>query len=162
MDTPSITVAEAAPQDPQHVQNAAKIWAQAAAQRDHMPRPVDGSQALAGVERRLALPDARLVFASKDGVPAGFTLCSPHDGYLEIYYVAVAPDFWGQGVARELMAEVENFARAAGFREVRLWAITDNSRAIKLYQANGWRPTGEELTDAASGRTEILLAKAKH
>ncbi|UTT40941.1 GNAT family N-acetyltransferase [Glutamicibacter mishrai] len=159
MDTPSITFAEATPQDSKHVQSAAKIWAQAAAQRDHKPLPFDGSQALAGVERRWALPGARLVVASKDGVPAGFTLCSPQDGYLEIYYVAVAPDFWGQGVARELLAEVDHFAQKAGFHDLRLWAIADNSRAINLYRANGYRPTGEELTDEASGRVEILLSK---
>ena len=62
-------------------------------------------------------------------------------------------------MARELLAEVDHFAQKAGFHDLRLWAIADNSRAIKLYQANGYRPTGEKLKDEASGRTEILLSK---
>jgi len=160
MDYQSVTFAQVTQQDSKPVHGVAKIWALTVARRDHQPQPADGARALAGVQRRLALPDARLMVASKAGVLAGFTLCAPHDGYLEIYYVAVAPDFWGQGLARELLAEVDRYARKTGFQETRLWVIAENSRAIKLYQANGYRPTGEELIDEASGRVEVLLAKA--
>ncbi|HCJ53639.1 MAG TPA: hypothetical protein DHV61_03435 [Glutamicibacter sp.] len=139
--------------------HAARIWADAAAQRDHKPLPEDGSNALAGIHRRLALPEARLVVASKATVPAGFTISSPHDGYLEIYCVAVAPNFWGQGVARELLADVDRHAQNAGVQELRLWVIAENSRATDLYQANGYRDSGQELADETTGRIELLLSK---
>lgn len=161
MSTTSIIFTQATQQDSQLIDDASKIWAQAAAQRDHKPLPKDGSGAIAGVERRLALPDARLTVASKGGVAAGFTLCSPHDGYLEIYYVAVAPDFWGQRIASELLTEMDFFAHKTGFQELRLWVISDNSRAINLYQANGFRHTGQEQADESSGRVEFLLSKTK-
>lgn len=159
MDDSSLTFIGATRQDSQCIDHAARIWAQAAAQRDHRPMTADRNQALAGVQRRMALPEARLVMASKDGKPAGFTLCAPHDGYLEIYYVAVAPDFWGQGVARKLLDEVDRHAASAGHLELRLWVIADNSRAIEVYQANGYRHTGQELADETSGRMEFLLSK---
>ena len=159
MDDSSLTFMEATRQDSQCIDHAARIWAQAAAQRDHKPTPTDGSQALAGVQRRLALPEARLVMASKDEVPAGFTIASPHDGYLEIYYVAVAPDFWGQGIARVLLSEVDRHAASAGHVELRLWVIADNSRAIELYLSCGYQHTGQELIDETSGRIEFLLRK---
>lgn len=97
--------------------------------------------------------------ASKATVPAGFTISSPHDGYLEIYYVAVAPNFWGQGVARELLADVDRHAQNAGVQELRLWVIAENSRATDLYQANGYRDSGQELADETTGRIELLLSK---
>lgn len=159
MNTKVITFTAASSDNEHLAYQAALIWAQAAAKRDNKPIPLDGSQALSGVRRRTALPNSRLVIGTLSGEPAGFTLCSPHDGYLEIYYVAVAPDFWGQGVARELLAEADSYAQNSGVQDLRLWAIADNSRAINLYRANGYRPTGEELTDEASGRVEILLSK---
>jgi len=158
----SLTFTEATAQDTQYIDHAARIWAQAAAQRDHKPLPDDGSNALDGIHRRLTLPEARLVVASKAGVPAGFTISSPHDGYLEIYYVAIAPDFWGQGVARELLAEVDRHAQNAGFHELRLWVIADNSRAVNLYLSCGYRHAGQEMVDETSGQIERLLRRTLH
>lgn len=159
MNTISVTFWPVAPQDSKLNQSAAKIWAQAAAHRDHKPTPADGRLALPGVQRRLALPGARLVIGFVSAEPAGFSLCAPHDDYLEIYYVAVAPDFWGCGIARELLTEVDRHASDAGYTDLRLWVIADNARAIDLYRACGYVDTGQEVVDDASDRIERLLHK---
>ncbi|TAP26938.1 GNAT family N-acetyltransferase [Arthrobacter sp. S41] len=157
--SPSIIFAVVKPEDQKSVAQAAIIWARAAAQRDHQPLPKDGAQALAGVQRRLALPSSRLVLATLADEPAGFTLCAPHDDYLEIYYVAVSPEFWGRGVARQMLDEVDRYALRAGFHHIRLWVIAENSRAMQVYLSCGYQQTGQELVDQSSGRVECLLEK---
>src|SRR4051794_29943441 len=143
---------EVNPDDLKSIDQAAVIWARAAAQRDHKPLPKDGTQSLAGVQRRLALAGSRLVLGSVAGERAGFTLCAPHDDSLEIYYVAVSPEFWGYGIARAMLADVDRYATNAGISDIQLWVIAENSRATGLYFSCGYQRTGQELTDPASGR----------
>ena len=51
-------------------------------------------------------------------------------------HVAVHPDSWGRGIAREAVSR----AVAAGV--TRLWVLDDNHRARGLYESLGWAPTG--------------------
>lgn len=51
-------------------------------------------------------------------------------------HVAVHPDSWGRGIAREAVSR----AVAAGV--TRLWVLDDNHRARSLYESLGWEPTG--------------------
>ena len=51
-------------------------------------------------------------------------------------HVAVHPDSWGRGIAREAVSR----AVAAGVTQ--LWVLDDNHRARGLYESLGWAPTG--------------------
>lgn len=56
-----------------------------------------------------------------------------------IIYLAVHPDWQGQGVARELLAESEKIARRHGFEQMDLSVYWSNHRAIAFYERAGWQ-----------------------
>lgn len=65
----------------------------------------------------------------------GLVALVAHDGST-LRHLAVRPDRWGAGLAREAFARAE----AAGAR--RLWVLEANGRARRLYESLGWRPSG--------------------
>lgn len=65
----------------------------------------------------------------------GLVALVAHDGST-LRHLAVRPDHWGAGLAREAFARAE----AAGAR--RLWVLEANGRARRLYDSLGWRPSG--------------------
>ena len=65
----------------------------------------------------------------------GLVALVAHDGST-LRHLAVRPDHWGEGLAREAFARAE----AAGAR--RLWVLEANGRARRLYESLGWRPSG--------------------
>ncbi len=65
----------------------------------------------------------------------GLVALVAHDS-LTLRHLAVRPDRWGAGLAREAFARAE----AAGAR--RLWVLEANGRARRLYESLGWRPSG--------------------
>jgi ribosomal protein S18 acetylase RimI-like enzyme len=58
-------------------------------------------------------------------------------GHLGI--LAVAEGAEGRGVGRALLAEVERWAAACGYRFLTLNVFTDNTRAIQVYERAGYR-----------------------
>ena len=60
-----------------------------------------------------------------------------HRGWL--YYLAVAPDHRGQGIARALVAAAEDWLRKRGVRKVQLMVRSGND-ATGLYAALGYEP----------------------
>ncbi|GAA3524944.1 hypothetical protein AFL01nite_14380 [Aeromicrobium flavum] len=137
-----------------NVAEAASIWARAAARRDGRSGHTDVASALAGIRRRLALDGATLTLARRDVRAIGFDLVAPREHVMEIFYVAVDPDVWGDGVAGLLLQDARSRARVAGCRTLELWVIDDNHRAKAVYERAGWLSTGETQPDAASGRAE--------
>jgi GNAT superfamily N-acetyltransferase len=65
----------------------------------------------------------------------GLVALVAHDGST-LRHLAIRPDHWGEGLAREAFARAE----AAGAR--RLWVLEANGRARRLYESLGWRPSG--------------------
>jgi GNAT superfamily N-acetyltransferase len=65
----------------------------------------------------------------------GLVALVAHDGST-LRHLAIRPDHWGEGLAREAFARAE----AAGAR--RLWVLEANGRARRLYESRGWRPSG--------------------
>jgi ribosomal-protein-alanine N-acetyltransferase len=51
----------------------------------------------------------------------------------DLLTIAILPDFRGQGLAQEMLAELENWAKAKGATEVILEVDTKNASAIRLY-----------------------------
>ncbi len=95
--------------------------------------------------------NALMLIAEKDGRPAGFIwFCEEMDddvllredarrhGYITDLFVL--PEFRGQGVARALMAAVEQRCRALGLDRLRVGAIGANQPARRFYEARGYVP----------------------
>lgn len=88
--------------------------------------------------------------AEVDGAVHGFAAIGPSRDEdaerrdLEIYATYLDPDYWGRGVARELMrtilAEVPEDARLT------LWVPAEAGRARHFYRRHGFSPDGTERT----------------
>lgn len=88
---------------------------------------------------------------------AGFVTIHPETGYLN--QLAVAPAFWGRGLAEALMAEAKRLSP----RLVALDVNTDNPRAVAFYEKQGLVITGDgknPLSDRPTYRMEWRPAGA--
>ena len=64
------------------------------------------------------------------------------DGGAGLYAMWVDPALRGSGVAADIVALVEDWARAAGYAAIGLGVTTTNARAIALYERLGYVDTG--------------------
>ncbi|MFI8826268.1 GNAT family N-acetyltransferase [Streptomyces sp. NPDC053431] len=71
----------------------------------------------------------------------------------ELSTLYAAPEAWGRGVGRALLAATVEAMRGAGFRDAGLWVFEENSRARAFYERAGWRTDGESVTEDTGGRT---------
>lgn len=136
------------------VKDAAAIWARAKAHRDQDREPATVGETMPGIQRRLSLDGATLLLARREGQAVGFALTAPRPGTLELFYLAVDPDAWGNGVGSHLLVGVEDQAREIGRETLELWVINDNERAIRVYERSGWVSTEDLKRDAPAGRLE--------
>jgi len=102
-------------------------------------------------------PDApSTIVAVVDGVMSGFaTTGTARDadtaGLGELLALYVAPEAWGTGVGRHLMAEAHVRLGQCGFAEAVLWVLVGNRRAERFYRIDGWRPDGRQRNDEIWG-----------
>ncbi|WP_175470192.1 N-acetyltransferase, partial [Curtobacterium sp. MCBA15_001] len=73
------------------------------------------------------------------------------EGAAYLSLLAVRPDLQARGVGRALLVAGVEAARAAGHDAVALHALAGNARAVRLYEAAGFRPTGTEFPHALTG-----------
>lgn len=52
--------------------------------------------------------------------------------------ISVAKEFWGLGIGQSLMAACIECAKTAGYIQLELNAVTENARAISMYQKAGF------------------------
>jgi GNAT superfamily N-acetyltransferase len=71
----------------------------------------------------------------------------------ELYAIYVLPDAWGTGAGHELMRAVIGWFLAEEYTTAMLWVLSDNPRARRFYEREGWRADGRR-TDTMHG-TEI-------
>ncbi len=102
-------------------------------------------------------PDApSTIVAVVDGVIRGFaTTGTSRDGDTtgtgELLGLYVAPEAWGTGVGRGLMAEARGRLRRSGFTEAVLWVLVGNDRAERFYRIDGWVPEGRQRNEVIWG-----------
>jgi ribosomal protein S18 acetylase RimI-like enzyme len=65
-------------------------------------------------------------------------------GAFEVWRIYLAPKAQGQGLGGRLLEFAETQARAAGYREIVIWAFRENRHAVAFYQKHGYRPEKEE------------------
>lgn len=145
--------------EPNAVSEAALIWALAKAQRDRHPAPTTGEEAIQGVQNRLNMQGAKMLLARREDTFVGFTLFAPREESLEIFYLAVDPECWGGGAARDLLKGAEDYARSIGHSTLELWVINDNERAISVYERFGFVGTDQVKYDESSNKTERRMLK---
>jgi GNAT superfamily N-acetyltransferase len=80
-----------------------------------------------------------------DGADVGLARCAAEPGVPEAARLGsfwVAPEARGRGVGEALIDAVAQWAREAGFVELRVDVTDDNAAAIALYARMGFEPTG--------------------
>jgi GNAT superfamily N-acetyltransferase len=91
--------------------------------------------------------------AERDGVNLGCVFLvqaregdvgEPIPGVAQLRMLLVEPDARGLGVGGRLVDACIDFARAAGYRRIRLWTQSDLLAARAIYAARGWRIVGRE------------------
>jgi DNA-binding MarR family transcriptional regulator/GNAT superfamily N-acetyltransferase len=82
--------------------------------------------------------------AEVDGEPAGCVFCVRKDASTaQLRLLLVEPSARGLGIGGRLVEECLRFARAAGYRQVKLWTQDCLTAARRIYQAAGFRLTAE-------------------
>jgi ribosomal protein S18 acetylase RimI-like enzyme len=111
---------------------AATLWVEAG-----LVRPWNDPHADA--RRALAAP-ASTILAARDGGQLVGTAMVGHDGHRGwVYYLAVAVDRRGQGIARVLMVAAEAWCEAAGMPRLNLMVRAGNASVLGFYAALGYR-----------------------
>lgn len=81
-------------------------------------------------------PLGAFLIASRNGRPLGCVALSIPDA--EVKRLWIAPEARGQGLARRLMAAIEDQARAMGLARLRLDTNPSLTEALALYRSLGW------------------------
>ena len=84
----------------------------------------------------------RFYVARQDGHALGCVALVEEDGYAEIKRLFVDPKARGLGLAKKLMARLEEDAFAAGLEEVKLETGEKLAAAVALYKKLGYRVCG--------------------
>nr|WP_315250298.1 bifunctional helix-turn-helix transcriptional regulator/GNAT family N-acetyltransferase [uncultured Duganella sp.] len=88
--------------------------------------------------------------ADINGQPAGSIALarSGEDGVAKLRLLLVEEQARGLGLGSRLVDECHKFARAAGYRKMRLWTTDQQQEARHIYQGKGYRLVAEEAVHA--------------
>jgi len=100
--------------------------------------------------RKELVPNAAIMVAEEAGEVIGFVTIDSK-GYLD--QLVVAPEHWGTRLANALVDEVKRLSPGG----IALLVNTDNTRAIRFYERNGFVPAGEDV-NPTSGRPVLRMA----
>jgi putative acetyltransferase len=95
------------------------------------------------------VPKAAIVVAEQEGALAGFVTVDS-SGYLD--QLVVAPGHWGSELATALVDEAKRLSP----ERITLLVNTDNGRAIRFYERNGFAHAGEDV-NPTSGRPVLKM-----
>lgn len=76
--------------------------------------------------------------------------------------ISVAKDFWGLGIGRALLAACIECARAAGYIQLELNVVAENTRAIAMYQKAGFVEYGRNpkgFNSRMTGFQEVIYMR---
>jgi putative acetyltransferase len=95
------------------------------------------------------VPNAAIIVAEQAGALTGFVTIDPK-GYLD--QLVVAPDHWGSELATRLVDEAKRLSPDG----ITLLVNTDNARAIRFYERNGFLRAGDDV-NPTSGRPVLRM-----
>lgn len=118
---------------------------------------------LDSLKRRLARPDSEFVVADDGRVIGGMAYAAmdkDEKDVVQLHQLYVEPDLIGQGIGRDLFAEVETCFPAA--KRVRLEVEAKNERAVRFYGGLGFAEVGWTKNCGAeqSGIPAMIMEKA--
>lgn len=90
-------------------------------------------------------PRRRTTVFERDGTVVGFATAGPSRDEREageLWALYAHPEAWGSGVGRALLGDALAFLAARGHASVMLWVLRGNARAIRFYEAAGFRLDG--------------------
>lgn len=91
------------------------------------------------IPEELAAPGAAFLVARCDGRPVGCGAIRPHaPGVAEVKRMFVVQEARGYGVGREILENLETFAKNFGYKTVRLETGLKQPEAISLYESAGY------------------------
>ena len=96
----------------------------------------------------------------RDGEAAGVMVIEPGDGCLVIFSLAVLPAHHSQGIGQWMIQAAEQMGRAAGVRELRLYASDRMVRNLGIYRQAGFYETGRRPHPYHEGWILVDMAKA--
>ena len=99
--------------------------------------------------RNELVPNAAIVVAEQSGALTGFVTIDSK-GYLD--QLVVGPDHWGSALGNALVHEAKRLSPG----HVSLLVNTDNSRAIRFYERNGFVHAGGDV-NPTSGRPVLRM-----
>ena len=79
-------------------------------------------------------------------------------GAAELRCIHSLPENWRRGCGSRMMERVFADVKAAGYTKILLWVFTDNVRAIRFYEAQGFTFGGRK--QPAFGTTEEMYVRA--
>ena len=108
-------------------------------------------------------PDSATWIAELPEHMAGFAIVEwagpAEDVYGYIQTLEVLPEHRRRGIARELLARVEDSAREAGALSIWLHVDTENTPALQLYKAHGYSQQGREEHYYGRRRSAYIYSK---
>jgi len=99
--------------------------------------------------RKELVPDAAIIVAEQAGKLVGFVTIEA-TGYLD--QLVVAPDLWGAELGNALVDEAKRLSPDG----ITLLINTDNARAIRFYERNGFVHAGDDV-NPTSGRPVLKM-----
>jgi ribosomal protein S18 acetylase RimI-like enzyme len=159
--TPVITIVNADLNNPQHATAVVELL------NDYACDPMGGAEALSDfcqtnlVSELKKRENIHVILAWVDGVAAGLSICI--EGFstfacqplLNIHDIAVSARFRGLGIAKKMLAHIEQIAIAANCCKITLEVLQGNTPAHALYTAVGF--AGYQLDPALGGA--IMMQK---
>jgi carbonic anhydrase len=113
--------------------------------RNHVTHPGGESsglhldQAFCDLPGEYSMPRGRLIFAEKEGQPAGYVGIRPlSDGMCEMKRLYVTPEMRGQGLGMRLACAAIQAAKETGYHHIMLNALPHMRMAVKLYRELGF------------------------
>ncbi|MFC1481525.1 ribosomal protein S18-alanine N-acetyltransferase [Candidatus Neomarinimicrobiota bacterium] len=99
------------------------------------------------------------VVAEVDGIIVGFFTGLAVAGELQLHNIAVHPDYRGQGIARALMATVDQYGKERNCDRVLLEVRKDNEIANRLYLSLGYEEVGDRKNYYGASTDATLYTK---
>lgn len=107
--------------------------------------------------------DAIMISAVVDGkivANAGFNPVSQLEKcrHRAEFGISIQKEYWGYGIGSHIMAAILETARQAGYEQIELEVVTDNKRAIALYEKFGFKlfGTNEKAFRCRDGQYQAL------
>lgn len=104
-----------------------------------------------------------VTFVLEDAAGAQGMVAGLHDAdepaVVHLMAMWVSPALRGSGGADDLVAAIVAWAQSEGAKSVRLNVIQGNARARRVYERNGFCPTGLETVRERDGRVEVQMER---